>query len=96
MSTLAQPTDHSVAPPDVRRSNLGLALRHLRDHGRAAEAAQRPEARVLHRTRDAVRGRNAWVQAAVDARIHDVDGRDGRDEGLVRGRLGASGRELKS
>ncbi len=32
-------TDQSVANPDVRRSNLGLALRHLRDNGSRSRAA---------------------------------------------------------
>lgn len=31
-------SDHGVAHPDVRRSNLGLALRHLRDHGSRSRA----------------------------------------------------------
>lgn len=40
MSTLAQPTpDHGLANPDVRRSNLGLALRYLRDQGPRSRAA---------------------------------------------------------
>ncbi|WP_246060929.1 ROK family transcriptional regulator [Nocardioides dongxiaopingii] len=33
------PSDHSFANPDVRRSNLGLALRFLRDHGPRSRAA---------------------------------------------------------
>jgi predicted NBD/HSP70 family sugar kinase len=33
------PTDQSIANPDVRRSNLGLALRHLRDNGSRSRAA---------------------------------------------------------
>lgn len=39
MSTLSHTADHSLANPDVRRSNLGLALRHLRDHGARSRAA---------------------------------------------------------
>lgn len=40
MSTFTQATtDQSVANPDVRRSNLGLALRHLRDNGPRSRAA---------------------------------------------------------
>ncbi len=31
--------DHRIAHPDVRRSNLGLALRHLRDHGPRSRSA---------------------------------------------------------
>ncbi len=40
MSTFTPaPTDQSIANPDVRRSNLGLALRHLRDNGSRSRAA---------------------------------------------------------
>jgi predicted NBD/HSP70 family sugar kinase len=40
MSTMPQSaTDHGLASLDVRRSNLGLALRHLRDHGPRSRAA---------------------------------------------------------
>lgn len=39
MSTLSHTAGHSLANPDVRRSNLGLALRHLRDHGARSRAA---------------------------------------------------------
>ena len=40
MSTLPQSApDHGLASLDVRRSNLGLALRHLRDHGPRSRAA---------------------------------------------------------
>ncbi|TWG99008.1 putative NBD/HSP70 family sugar kinase [Nocardioides sp. J9] len=39
MSTLSHTAGHSLGNPDVRRSNLGLVLRHLRDHGARSRAA---------------------------------------------------------
>lgn len=51
MTTLTQaPSDHSLANPDVRRSNLGLALRHLRDHGPRSRAALAADLRMTRST----------------------------------------------
>ena len=99
MSTLSHTADHSLANPDVRRSNLGLALRHLRDHGARSRAALAveldgrgvcgigAEINVNHVSTMAVDLRGEVVEErrlALDARSLDADRVLGRLVDLIR------------
>jgi predicted NBD/HSP70 family sugar kinase len=43
-------SERGVTPPDVRRSNLGLVLRHLRDHGPRSRATLAADLRMTRST----------------------------------------------